>query len=1004
MGKKLRVVSLFLTVLLIIWGSFTRNSYGQTLSPGDIAFVGLNADKFNTAEEDANGFAIVIFKEIAPNTTIYFTNGAWLGSNFESGAGDIVWNTGSATIQAGTVITFRNITSSTGQVSVGTLTSTEGAFNFSTTGDVTFAYIGSEQAPATFLAAIATGASFYDDTDGTNGSLSGTNLTQGREAILLSENTDNAEYIGNRDGNTIDGYFELLSDVDSNWIQSGEPAPVLPYNTESFVIVNPPTVQFTASEVSINEGSTVTLTVKLTDIGSNFSGTSVDVAFLKNVSSASGADVANYTPQTVTFASSASEGAAQNVTVTLAGDSDYEGQEIAVFQLQNLTDGTIIKPQNLNLIIADDDAPDVVIDEFYPAPGTNGDTNGDGTTDTNDEFIEIVNTTSHNIDISGWQLSDNGTDIKYTYPSGTVLPANGAGVVFSGGKPSGSYGAAFVHTSGGLSLNNSGDKPTLFDEAGNTIYQATYSNSPSDESLTRDQDPNTSQTFVPHGSVSNQPFSPGTEVDGGAFDPDATFAVAIREGVGYRMISSPTQSTSFSDLFSKLWMQGISGSDVPTAASTLYFWNEANGGSFAEPASMSENLVPGKGYFVYVFKDNEIATAGLQGGFPKIVSTRQAENGSVQVTVTASDADNSGTIDGNEGLNLLGNPFGTDISVTALLNALDDAGALNQNVYVYNHSAGSGNGGFEILSDGGQIAPFQGFYVAYTDAGMNGSVTLTRSNLAANQGTVFYDRQGFQEAHFQLFLGNGKKYDSYTVRFTENGTVGEDLFDAYKLFSLKANSINLFSTVGGNVKLAINVLPPARELDAEIRIPIRYQLPQNGEYTFRWDKIDELPREMEVYLIDSKTGSKIDLSIRETFTFTYYRKRSKILSSERGIPLPNKTKDVETDPRFELVIAMKTIEEPGPEMSKPVTLSPNYPNPFRGQTEMTFKLKEPGPVSITIWNIVGQKVATIYDNQMMSEGAHTYYWNADSNLPSGIYICKLEAAGTVLIRKMTLIK
>ncbi len=682
------------------------------------------------------------------------------------------------------------------------------------------------------------------------------------------------------------------------------------------------------------------------------------------------------------------------------------GQELASGDIVNNFSGASVKPasaaeHSVSLTRTDDDLPDVVINEFLADPG--GDPNGDGVNDSGDEFIEIVNTTSKDIDISGWVLSDDGSSPKYIFPPGTVLPAHSSAVVFGGGKPSGSYGAAVVYTSDGLNLNNDSDSPTLLDSHGNIIQQVSYSSAPGGESLTRD--PAVTGDFVPHTSVSTAINSPGTKADGTDFDPVVRYAIALHGNEGWRMISSPTQNTAFSDLFSELWMQGVSGSDAPSGGGTLYSWSESKA-AFVPVKSMSDNLEPGKGYIVYIFEDNKYSVPGLQGGFPKIISTDNTENESpVSVPVTSNDSNNNGTIDSNEGWNMLGNPFGTNISVAAVRNALESVNSsLNANVAVWDPSAGSGNGSYVQLQDGDYIAPFRAFWIRYTEAGVNGMASFNRSDLAANEGAVAYDQTGLREESFEILLGNGEKFDKYTVRFNSEGTLGEDSQDAYKLFSLNAGSINLFSTLGEGVKLAINVLPPLNELEREIRIPLRYQLPHSGEYTFRWTKIEELPQNVEVRLIDTKTGSKINLRIRQDFTFSYFGTGEQKLKTQRKVPVLNETTDVESSPRFELIVSFKKNEKPDDAMKKMVTLSPNYPNPFRSRTEMTFRLKEPGPVSITIWNIVGQKVATIYDNQMMSDGPHTYYWNAGSSLPSGIYICKLEAAGTVLIRKMTLIK
>ena len=83
----------------------------------------------------------------------------------------------------------------------------------------------------------------------------------------------------------------------------------------------------------------------------------------------------------------------------------------------------------------------ILLNEFLadPPEGTAGDANRDGTRDTSqDEFVELVNTTTHDIDISGYQLLTRGTGtsdtLRHTFPSGSIVTACTAIVVFGGGN------------------------------------------------------------------------------------------------------------------------------------------------------------------------------------------------------------------------------------------------------------------------------------------------------------------------------------------------------------------------------------------------------------------------------------------------------------------------------------------------------------------------------------------------------------------------------------------
>jgi hypothetical protein len=73
-------------------------------------------------------------------------------------------------------------------------------------------------------------------------------------------------------------------------------------------------------------------------------------------------------------------------------------------------------------------------------------------------------------------------------------------------------------------------------------------------------------------------------------------------------------------------------------------------------------------------------------------------------------------------------------------------------------------------------------------------------------------------------------------------------------------------------------------------------------------------------------------------------------------------------------------------------LSKNYPNPFNPSTQVNFELPETADVSIKVYNIVGQEVATLVNEQMQA-GFHNATFEAD-NLASGLYIARLTASGS----------
>ena len=83
-------------------------------------------------------------------------------------------------------------------------------------------------------------------------------------------------------------------------------------------------------------------------------------------------------------------------------------------------------------------------------------------------------------------------------------------------------------------------------------------------------------------------------------------------------------------------------------------------------------------------------------------------------------------------------------------------------------------------------------------------------------------------------------------------------------------------------------------------------------------------------------------------------------------------------------------------------LEQNYPNPFNPQTTITYAVKDPGFVSLKVYNLIGQEVATLVSNAM-DAGRYTVNFTAD-NLPSGIYLYTLTAGEFSQTQKMLLLK
>ena len=88
-------------------------------------------------------------------------------------------------------------------------------------------------------------------------------------------------------------------------------------------------------------------------------------------------------------------------------------------------------------------------------------------------------------------------------------------------------------------------------------------------------------------------------------------------------------------------------------------------------------------------------------------------------------------------------------------------------------------------------------------------------------------------------------------------------------------------------------------------------------------------------------------------------------------------------------------------------LAQNFPNPFNSLTTIRYQMKEAGPVKIEIYDILGQKVRTLVDQQK-GAGYYSISWDGKNDqgwqVSSGIYLYKMKTKDFLKGRKLILIK
>lgn len=96
------------------------------------------------------------------------------------------------------------------------------------------------------------------------------------------------------------------------------------------------------------------------------------------------------------------------------------------------------------------------------------------------------------------------------------------------------------------------------------------------------------------------------------------------------------------------------------------------------------------------------------------------------------------------------------------------------------------------------------------------------------------------------------------------------------------------------------------------------------------------------------------------------------------------------------------VAEQGNQLPTEYQLSQNFPNPFNPSTMIKYSIPKEGMVTLKVFDMLGKEVATLV-NKYQTPGNYSVNFNA-SNLPSGVYIYKIESNNFSAVKKLMLLK
>jgi len=102
-------------------------------------------------------------------------------------------------------------------------------------------------------------------------------------------------------------------------------------------------------------------------------------------------------------------------------------------------------------------------------------------------------------------------------------------------------------------------------------------------------------------------------------------------------------------------------------------------------------------------------------------------------------------------------------------------------------------------------------------------------------------------------------------------------------------------------------------------------------------------------------------------------------------------------------------DSPSPDLPTRLSLSQNYPNPLNATTVIRYSLlvDRPCPTTLKVYNILGQEVRTLVDDQK-KPGSYQAYWNGrddgDKPVASGVYFYSIKAGEFTQVKKLLLLR
>ena len=473
---------------------------------------------------------------------------------------------------------------------------------------------------------------------------------------------------------------------------------------------------------------------------------------------------------------------------------------------------------------------------------------------------------------------------------------------------------------------------------------------------------------------------------------------SISGDAGWRLLSLPITGGDVEDISDDTPVQGIADGDDSGATTNFILYQSGN--SFTKPSNVSTTWGDGFGFGLYFYNNTTNGSSTLPVTLD-VTGSEPSSNVVVNLNTTASGSTGgSGASDSK--YTLVGNPFASNFDLSSF--TVSAGTGIQDNVHFWNDGSGSYSAIDRTSTSGYVVAPWQGFWVEVLSSESATQITFpTSGKTTSSVDGTFFSKQLNNKGDISFTLSSENTYDeAIRLAFREYATTAMDNADASKFTPLIPNYATMAFASDNRLK-SVESLP--YNLEEEVTLSLQPQLVGvDGEFTFGWNGLETIPGEWELILHDYDTGENIDMRAASEYVFTAGAQAKanpnplSLLSGPAAVAMKAKA-DAN---RFGITIRPTSVSNETEDSPAAFALEQNYPNPFNPSTTISYSVQEAGAVSIIVYNLMGQKVATLLD-ETKAAGQYNVRWNA-AGAASGMYYYRLEAGGQSITRKMTLIK